>query len=561
MNWILLFFLTAGLALLGRLFQLQIIDHKDFVKSASRQHRQVVELLAERGSIFAGDKFGNSIPLAISRSSWAVIASPEDIASPAELAEILGKDLSLPQEEIFAKLGKKGDFYEVLEKNISRESAERIAARRLPGIYIEEGKARYYPYGAMAAHLLGFVSRIQEDEEGRYGLERYYESDLAGNKGMLEGVKDAAGFWVALGRRIIHPPKEGSKLFLTLDHNIQQKTEEVLAAYRKKWEADRGLAIVLEPRTGRILALASSPAFDPNAFSREKDFSVFLNPAAESMYELGSVMKPITMAGGIEDGVVRPDSTYYDFGEIKIKGYTIKNFDGKTYKTQTMTQVLEKSLNTGAVHVARLLGRDRQWAFLKKFGFGEKTGIDLPGEVSGNISNLSAEREIDFATASFGQGIAVTPLQMAMAAGAIANEGKLMRPYVVERIVDDSGNEIKKEPQEVRQVISKETAETLTKMLISVVRIGYENRAGVKGYFVAGKTGTAQIPRRDGRGYSDEVIHSFVGYAPAFNPKFLVFLQLNSPTGNRFAANTLTTAFHDLAEYILNYYEIPPDEK
>jgi len=560
MNWILLFFFGAGLALLGRLFQLQIIDHKEFIKAASRQHRQVVELLAERGPIFARDKAGNAIPLALSRSSRLVVASPGDIENPSELAASLSAELSVPEKEILAKLEKKGDYYEVIAKDISRESAERITARRFPGIYVEEEKVRTYPHGTLAAHLLGFVSKIQAEAEGRYGLERYYEQDLAGNKGILEGVKDAAGFWVALGRRIIRPPKEGAKLFLTIDYNIQQKVESVLKASKEKWGANEGFAIVLDPETGRILALSAAPQFDPGAFSKEKDLSVFLNPTVESMYELGSVMKPITMAGGLEDGLVRADSTYYDPGEIKIKGYTIKNFDGKSYKTQTMTQVLEKSLNTGAVHVARLLGRDRQWEYLRKFGFGEKTGVDLPGEVSGNLSNLSAEREIEFATAAFGQGIAVTPLQMAMAVGAIANEGKLMRPYVVEKIVDDSGNEIKKEPQEVRQVISKETAETLTKMLISVVRVGYENRAGVKGYFVAGKTGTAQIPRKDGRGYSDQVIHSFVGYAPAFNPRFLVFLQLNAPTGNRFAANTLTPAFHDLAEYILNYYQVPPDE-
>lgn len=561
MNWILLFFFAAGSALLGRLFVLQILDHKEFTDAASRQHRLVEEILAERGAIFARDKSGGAVPLAISRSSRMVIASPGEIKNSAELAAFFEKELSIPSQEVRVKLEKQDDYYEIIAKDISRESAERIAARSLPGIYIDEKKMRVYPNDTLAAHLLGFVSRIQEEEEGRYGLERFYESDLAGNKGMFEGVKDAAGFWVALGRRIIRPPKEGAELFLTIDYNIQQKTENVLNSVKEKWGASQGAVIIVDPKTGQILALAASPVFDPNAFSKEKNFSVFLNPVAESMYELGSVMKPVTMAGGLEEGLIRADSTYNDPGEIKIKGYTIRNFDGKSYKTQTMTQVLEKSLNTGAVHVARLLGKDRQWEYLKRFGFGEKTSVDLPGEVAGNLSNLSAEREIDFATASFGQGIAVTPLQMAVAMGAIANGGKLMRPYVVEKIVDDSGNEIKKKPHEVRQVISKETAETLTKMLISVVRTGYENRAGVKGYFVAGKTGTAQIPRRDGRGYSDQVIHSFVGYAPAFDPRFIIFLQLNEPTGNRFAANTLTPAFHDLAEYILNYYEIPPDER
>ena len=226
-----------------------------------------------------------------------------------------------------------------------------------------------------------------------------------------------------------------------------------------------------------------------------------------------------------------------------------------------MTQVLEQSLNTGAVYVGNLLGKEKFKINLKKFGFGEKTGIDLPGEVAGSISNLSSLRDIDYATASFGQGISVTPLQLAMAVSAIANEGKLMKPYIVDKIIDESGAEIKNQPEIKREVMRKETAEILTKMLVSVVRIGYDNRAGVKGYFVAGKTGTAQVPKSDGRGYSDKVTHSFVGFAPAFNPRFLIFIQLNEPSGNRFAANTLPASFRNLAEYILNYYEVPPDEK
>ena len=226
-----------------------------------------------------------------------------------------------------------------------------------------------------------------------------------------------------------------------------------------------------------------------------------------------------------------------------------------------MSQVIEKSLNTGVVYVARLIGKEAHREFLRRFGLGEKTGVDLPGELSGDISNLEEGRDIDFATAAFGQGIAVTPLQTAMAIGAIANHGILMKPYVVERITEDSGNEMRREPETVRRVISEKTAEELTKMLVATVRNSFENRANVKGYFVAGKTGTAQIPREDGKGYSDDVIHTFVGYAPAFDPKFLVYIQLNKPKGNRFAANTLTPFFHDLAEYMLNYYEIPPDER
>lgn len=560
-GWILLFFLAIFSLLLGRFFLLQIVNYREYSKAAAKQQRLVKDILSERGMIYARDTSGTSVALAFNRMEKVLVASPKDIKDPQKTAAFIAKELKLNEIELVKRFSLKNDAYEVVAKRVTPEEAERIERAKLAGIFFEDERRRIYPYGTLGAHLLGFVSKEVDEEEGRYGIESFYDDDLAGIKGLFEGVKGASGFWIALGKRIVKPPKNGSSILLSIDYNIQQKAGDTLSKLKGKWDAASGAVLIVEPKTGRILALSADPAFDPNDFSKEKSFSVFLNPLVESSYELGSVLKPITLAGGLQEGVVKPDTTYEDPGAIKIGGYKINNFDGKAHGIQTMTQVLEKSLNTGAVHVARLLGRERQAEYLKKFGFGVKAGVDLPGEVAGNLSNLKSGHEIDFATASFGQGIAVTPLQLAMAIGAIANEGKLMRPFVVEKITDDSGNERKIEPQLVREVVSKDTAETLTKMLVSVVRAGFDNKAGVKGYFVAGKTGTAQIPRGDAPGYSDKVIHTFVGYAPAFNPRFLILLQLNEPKGNRFAANTLTPAFHDLAEYILNYYEVPPDEK
>lgn len=560
--WFLLLFFLLGLAaLLGRLFTLQVVYHEEYRKLAARQHRLVEELLPERGAIYAQEKDGTLIPLALNQTEKTLVASPKLVEDPEEAAKIISEALDMDRELVLEKLADKNDSYEIITKRIDVKKADNIAAILPQGFYFEEERRRVYPHDGFASHLLGFVSKEKEREEGRYGLERFYERALSGRTGIFEGVKAATGFWIALGKRIINPPQNGSSLYLTIDYNIQLKAEEVLSRVYDKWEAIQGSLLVLDPKTGKILALAGRPNFNPNEFSKEKNYARFQNPLVEFMYELGSVMKPVTMAAALEEGLVSADSIYEDPGEVRIGGYTIKNFDGKAYGIQTMTQVIEKSLNTGAVYAARLLGKARQLEYIKKFGFGEVTGIDLPNESPGNISNLNAGREVDFATASFGQGIAVTPIQMAMAIGAIANEGKLMRPYVVEKIVDDSGVKTVRGPETVRQVISKEAAEEMTKMLVSAVRHGFENRAGVKGYFVAGKTGTAQIPRKDGPGYSNQVIHTFVGYAPAFDPRFLIYLQLNEPRGNRFAANTLTPAFHDLAEYILNYYEIPPDEK
>lgn len=540
---------------------LQVVYHSEYRALAARQHRLTREIVSNRGTIYAREKDDTFVPLTLNNIEKGLAASPKLIKEPAKAADLLAQELGIDEEELLRKLSNQESLYAVIAKKVAPKKAEELASKLPQGLFFEEKIKRAYPHGSFASNVMGFVSKESDREEGRYGLEKFYETSLSGKEGFFEGAKSASGFWVALGKRIISPPQNGSSLFLTVDYNIQFKAEEVLDRAKEKWGADSGALLVLDPKTGKILAMAARPSFDANAYSKEKDFSVFLNPLVESMFELGSVLKPITMVSALEAGVVRPDSTYEDSGEVKIGGYSVKNFDGKAYHRQTMTQVIEKSLNTGAVYVARLLEKDRHLEYLRRFGFGEKTGVDLPGELAGDISNLKAGRDIEFATASFGQGIAITPLQLAQAIGAIANGGKLMQPYIVEKIVNDSGNEVKKEPKMIRQVITKERAEEVTKMLVSTVRNSFENRAQIKGYFVAGKTGTAQIPSKDGRGYSDRVIHTFVGYAPAFNPRFLVLLQLNEPQGNRFAANTLTPAFHDLAEYILNYYEVPPDEK
>ncbi len=561
MTAVILFFLTALMTLGSRLFIMTIVQHRDYVALAARQYGMASSVSSERGSIFVTDKTGRQIPLALNRKYKVLVASPDAVGDKSGSALALAGYFHLDKSDIEKKLSREHDTHEVLARKIDPDVAAAFDLKKFPGISFEDEDRRVYPSGILAAHVLGFVSVENDREQGRYGVERMYDADLTGSVGAFAGAQDASSFLVALGKRIMRPPQNGASLTLTIDYNIQQKAESVLDSARKKWNAPSGAVIVLDPTTGKILADAGDPAFDPNAFSKEKDFGVFQNSTMEATYELGSVMKPITMAGGIEEGLVTPDTTYTDTGEVHFGSYVVRNYDLAAHGVQTMTQVLEKSLNTGAVYVARTIGHERQLAYLKKFGFGADTGVDMPGEVSGNISNLNAGRDIDFATASFGQGISVTPLQMARSIAVLANGGNLMRPFVVERVIDDSGNERVIDSVVERRVVSTSTADTLTRMLVSAVRAGLENRASVKGYFVAGKTGTAQIPNRTGRGYSDAVIHTFVGYAPAFHPRFLILLQLNDPHGNRFAANTLTPAFHDLAEFILNYYEVPPDEK
>jgi len=316
----------------------------------------------------------------------------------------------------------------------------------------------------------------------------------------------------------------------------------------------------MEPQTGKILAMAGAPDFDPNDYSKVENQDIYQNAAIQKVYEPGSVFKPLTMSAAINEGKIQPDTTYTDAGILKIGGYTIQNAAEKSYGTCTMTKVLEKSINTGAVFAQRSIGPDVFGDYVRKFGLGEQTGIDLAGEIAGNINNLKkGSPEINFATASFGQGVSVTPIELITALGAIANKGKLMKPYVVEKIIDSDGGQQVINPVEKRQVISEETAAKVTSMLVSTVKNGYD-KVKIKNYFIAGKTGTAQIPNLDQKGYSDDFVHTFMGWAPAFDPKFIILLKMDKPRGIRFASDSLAPPFANLTRYLLNFYQIPPEE-
>lgn len=558
--FLVIFFLALLAAIVARVFILAIVEHRKFALAAERQ-QEITEILpSRRGGIFGQDKTGALHLLAAEKTVFTLVAVPKNIRDPERASSRIADIVKIPAAELAAKLAKRDDPYEIIAKKLDDGAADKIRSMSIAGLSLVEESRRNYPEGTTAASLIGFASYKNGEERGEYGIERQYDGYLKGERGFFEGDKDASGYWVAIGRRILNPPVDGDNVVLTIDTNVQFKIEMEIESLMKKWKAESASGFVLEPKTGRILALASRPTFDPNFYSAEKDFSVFRNPIIDSQFELGSVFKPVTMSAAIEAGAVTATTTYQDPGQVRFGSFTLSNFDGQSHGVQTMTQVLEKSLNTGAIFAMQRLGKERFFDAVKRFGFGVKTGIDFPGEVGGDISTLESMRDVDYATASFGQGIAVTPLQIASAIGAIANGGVIMKPYLVDRIIDANGAEEVRRPQEAGRAVSPATAEAVSKMLVSVVDHGFDNRASVKGYFVAAKTGTAQIPSKTGRGYTDEFIHTFVGYAPAFDPRFLILIQLNKPQGNKFAANTLVSSFHNLAEFILNYYEVPPDK-
>lgn len=392
----------------------------------------------------------------------------------------------------------------------------------------ERGIRRFYPHDTFAAHTLGFVGFRGRDRAGQYGVEGFHDEDL-----------------------------HTGDIVLTIDPAIQSYSESVLEALLQRWSAPRGSIIIQDPASGAIMAMASSPSFNPNEYGRFA-YDDFINPNTQEQFEPGSSFKPVTMAAAIDTGAVTPLTTYEDTGAVVIGTYTIKNFNEKANGRQTMKQVLEHSLNTGTIFAQRKTGDDAFLNYLVGFGFGQKTGVDLSGEASGNISNLYQNRAINFATASFGQGIAVTPLQLVMAYSAIANGGKLMKPYVVREALHAGGTSTPTKPVVLGAPISEKTSVQLRSMLVDVVDHGFD-KARIKGYDVAGKTGTAQIPDKQG-GYLEDkqFIHNFVGFAPAYAPRFVILIKMDRPQGITFAADSLSPVFGDLASFLIRYFKIPP---
>jgi len=339
---------------------------------------------------------------------------------------------------------------------------------------------------------------------------------------------------------------------LTVDYSIQFKAEELLKEAGKDLEIDGGEIIVLDPSSGEVLALANTPNFNPNNYSSFTDFSIFKNGATQRIFEPGSIFKPITMASALEEGKVTPQTTYLDEGKIAIGGWTVSNYDNRVYGEQTMTNVLEKSINTGAVFAEQALGHSAFERYLNEFGFFSPSGIDLP-EIYSQNQEFKKGYEINYATASFGQGIEVTPVQLVKAFSAIANNGQMVTPFIV-----------KKEGVKETEVLSSKTAAQLTAMLVSVTENGFAKSARVPGYYVAGKTGTSQVSFSalgiDKRGYSDKTWQSFIGFAPAFAPKFVILVKLNDPK-TKTAEYSAVPIFQKLAKFIIDYYQIPPDHE
>ncbi|MDH4330131.1 MAG: penicillin-binding protein 2 [Candidatus Moranbacteria bacterium] len=555
------FVLAVSFFVLARLYFLQIAAHEKYKMIADGQYKVFKELESERGSVFMNDK-KKSYPLAINRDLQMAYAVPREIDDVNVFANEIGSILGMEKNVILDKIADKDDVFEVLKRKLTDEEVDKINELKFTGIHLAPESYRYYPAGRLASQIVGFVGWDNNSFSGRYGVESFWDSELKGKSGMISQEKDAGGRWISLVERDFQPAVDGVDLFLTIDYAVQYETEKILESAIKRHQADNGSILVMEPKTGRILSMASYPNFDPNEYWNVEDMKHYINPVVSGTYESGSVLKPITMAIGIDEGKVEPDSTYVDTGVVYEAGYEIKNSDEKAYGLQTMTQVLEESLNTGVIHVEKLVGNKKFANYIKRFGFGEESGIELPGESAGNISNLEhLNRNIEFFTASYGQGLTMTPLQLTNAYATIANGGKFMKPQIIDKIVYSNGETKEIRPQEIRRVIREDTAKKVSKMLRSVVVNGHGKKADVPGYLVGGKTGTAQVAKKNEKGYEEGVaIGSFVGFAPINDPQFVVCVKISNPKDVLWAESSAAPTFGEVMEFLLEYYGIEPTE-
>jgi len=559
---LIIFFILLFGAVFWRLYWLQIVKHRHYTALAEKQYKQSRELLPQRGDILLRGGSEDYFAAAINKEMPTVFVVPAEIKDKERVVKLLSETLQISEEKIRKKVFKENDPYEVIKRKLTVEEADRIRQAQIAGIHFENEKWRYYPGNELAAQSIGFLGYQDDRLVGRYGIEQEFDKVLRGQKGFLRESGDVAGRWIAFGQRQFQPPKHGSDVYLTLDRVIQFNVELALRNAVEKHQADGGKIIVVDVPTGKILAMASWPTFNPNNYS-QYSIAEFRNPIINDTYEPGSVMKAITMASALDAGRVSPGTTYYDTGAVPANGFVIKNSDNKAYGRQTMTQVIEKSLNTGAIFVEKTLGHHLFRDYLYRFGFGHPTGIKLPGEVAGNLRNLNDyQRDVNFYTASFGQGIAVTPLQLVMAYATMANKGVLMKPQIVEKIVSPTGQIKVFAPEAQRQVISSKSAQEISLMLESNVKNGHGKLAAVPGYRVAGKTGTAQIPDKEKGGYLEgATIGTFAGFAPVDNPRFALVVIIDHPRDTEWAAGTAAPVFGELTRFLLEYFSISPTEE
>lgn len=555
-----------ALLLVSKLYFLQIIEGEKFRDKAEHQYVAGVSYF-DRGSIFFSTKDGTLVPAATIKTGFTLSVNPNLLKSTdlTTLFNRLSSIVPLDEPSFMAKAGKAGDPYEEVAKRLEKEKADEITTLRIPGVSVTRERWRGYPGETMAAHTVGLIGYAGDELAGRYGLERSYEDVLK-----RAGDEVFVNFFAEIFSNIRSAVTDGESLegdvITTIEPSVEAFLERELDQVTQKYSSEFTGGIIIDPKTGEIRAMALTPTFDPNTPGTAKDISVFRNRLVEDRYEMGSIVKALAYAIGLDHDAITPRTTYNDPGCLTLNTKTFCNYDGRSHGTSvTMQKALGESLNTGAAFVAARVGTKEFDESLLKFGLDEKTGIDLPNEGNSLVSNIKTHRDLEAAQASFGQGIALTPVGIVRALSALANGGALITPHVAKTIAYKIGPSktihypsLEEAPRAIKAETSTEISQMLTEVVDRSLRYG---QMRLENYSIAAKTGTAQIASPQGGYYADRYLHSFFGYFPAYDARFLVFLFTYYPKDVQYASETLTDSFFNITKFLINYYEIPPDRE
>lgn len=554
------FFFLFACVLVGKLFLVQVVHSSSYADRADKQYATPVGDMFERGSIFFKNRDESLVAAGTVMTGFKIAVNSKNLVDPEALFTTLGHFTKFTHDEFIAKVTKKNDPYEEIANHLSKEDADAVNILKIPGVSIYKEKWRFYPGDSLASHTLGFVSYKGDDRVGQYGLEKYYNDVLSKPKDQAY-LNFFAEVFSNIGKSF-SGDKNGD-IVTTIDPTVQHMLEEEMRATFNLWNADQMGAIIMDPKTGEIYAMADMPDFNLNEFGSVKNPYLYSNPLVENVFEFGSVIKPLVMESALDAGVVKPETTYFDAGKVIVDGKPINNFDLKGRGTVNMQTVLDQSLNTGMVFVEGKLGHEKFRNYMKAFEIGKKSGIDLPNETVGLIKNLESPRNLEYSNAAFGQGIALTPIEAIRAFASLGNGGVLVTPHVVRDIKYDDGTSKNTAWQTSMNGMTNPvvSGDTITRMLVNVFDKAYgEGKYKFDHYSVATKTGTAQVAQENGKGYyTDRHMHSFFGYFPAYDPKFIVFLYLKNPKQIKYASQTLIPPFVSITKFLINYYNLPPD--
>lgn len=549
--------------LVVRLYYVQILHAQSFQEKAEKQYVHTKADLYSRGSIYFLTHDGEELSAAAVRSGYLLAANPSQISDVPAFCESLKEFILRGAEWCSERLKDNTKVYVELEAQVSDEQADAIELLDIDGALLYRNQWRYYPGGSVAARSIGFIGYTDDggtELHGKYGLERQYDNVLF-KKNEVLSVNFFAELFSNLGDLVYRRPESKSgDIVTTLEPSVSRMLDTVLQDTNDLYNSKLTGAIIMNPKNGEIYAMNAVPGFDLNDRGGAT-IEEFRNPLVEDVYEFGSTIKALTMAAGLDSGAITRHSTYYDAGSIELNTFTIKNFDGRGRGTVPMQEVLNQSLNTGVSWIVGQMGKDTFRDYFLGYKLGSETGIDLPNETYGLVSNLHSPRDVEYATASFGQGIAMTPIAITRALATLGNGGHLVTPHLVKRIEYDDGTEKEIRYPEGAQVLKPETSEEISRMLTTVVDDALRGgTVALPHHTIAAKTGTAQIADPENGGYyEDKYLHSFFGYFPAYDPEIIVFMYTVEPKGVRYASETLTDPFMDIARFLINYYSIPPD--